>query len=35
MATNFEPHEWVILVQSTKIGTHENKAIYSNFSFFK
>ena len=27
-ATNFEPHEWVIFVQSTKIGTHENKAIH-------
>ena len=30
MATNFEPHECVIFAQSTKIGTHENKAIYSN-----
>ena len=29
MATNFEPHEHVIFVQSTKIGTHENKAIHS------
>ena len=29
MATNFDPHEYVILVQSTKIGTHENKAIHS------
>ena len=29
MATNFEPHECVIFVQSTKIGTHENKAIHS------
>ena len=29
MATNFEPHEWVMFVQSTKIGTHENKGIYS------
>ena len=29
-ATNFEPHECVIFVQSTKIGTHENKAIHSN-----
>ena len=29
MATNFEPHECVISVQSTKIGTHENKAIHS------
>ena len=25
MVTNFEPHERVILVQSTKIGTHEIK----------
>ena len=33
MATNFEPHEYVIFVQSTKIGTHENKAIHSIFSF--
>ena len=30
MATNFEPHEWVIFVQSTKIGTHENKGIHSS-----
>ena len=29
MATNFEPHEYVNFVQSTKIGTHENKAIHS------
>ena len=29
MATNFEPNECVIFVQSTKIGTHENKAIHS------
>ena len=29
MATNFEPHELVIFVQSTKIGVHENKAIHS------
>ena len=29
MATNFEPHECVIFIQSTKIGTHENKAIHS------
>ena len=28
-ATKFEPDKWVILVQSTKIGTHENKAIHS------
>ena len=32
MATNFEPHECVIFVQSTKIGTHENKAIHSSFN---
>ena len=35
MSTNFEPHECVIFVQSTKIGTHENKAthrkLYSAF----
>ena len=31
MATNFEPHEFVIFVQSMKIGTHENKAIQSIF----
>ena len=29
LATNFEPHECIIFVQSTKIGTHENKAIHS------
>ena len=29
MATNLEPHECVIFVQSTKIGTHENKSINS------
>ena len=29
MTTNFEPNECVIFVQSTKIGTHENKAIHS------
>ena len=29
MATNFEPHECVNFVQSTKIGTHKNKAIHS------
>ena len=27
IATNFEPHECVIFVQTTKIGAHENKAI--------
>ena len=35
MATNFEPHERVILVQYTKIGTHENKAIHSISSSIK
>ena len=30
MTTNFEPHECVIFVQSTKIRTHENKAIHSS-----
>ena len=29
MTTNFEPHECVNYVQTTKIGTHENKANYS------
>ena len=29
MATNFEAHECVIVFQSMKIGTHENKAIHS------
>ena len=29
MATNFEPHECVIFVHSTKIGTNENKTIHS------
>ena len=29
MATDFEPHECDNFVQSTKIGTHENKAIQS------
>ena len=29
-ATNFEPHKCVNFVQSTKIGTQENKAIHSN-----
>ena len=28
MTTNFEPHDCVIFVQSTKIGTHKNKAIH-------
>ena len=29
MATEFEPHECVIFIQSMKIGTHKNKAIHS------
>ena len=34
MATNFEPHECFSFVQSTKIGTHENKAIHiPDFTF--
>ena len=33
MAMNFEPHECVIFVHSTKVGTHENKAIHSMFPF--
>ena len=31
MATNFESHECVIFVQSTKIGSHENEAIHSMY----
>ena len=31
MTTNFEPHECVIFVKSTKIGTHENRAIHSMY----
>ena len=34
MVTNFEPHECVIFFQSTKIGTHENKAIHSKSLIF-
>ena len=29
MATNFEPRKYVIFVQTTKIGTQENKATHS------
>ena len=29
MSTNSEPLEWESFVKSTKIGTHENKAIHS------
>ena len=32
MATNFEPHECVIFVQSTKIGTNEIKPQYSKIT---
>ena len=35
MAMNFETHECVIFVQSTKIGTHEIKAIHSMLSCHK
>ena len=28
MTMNFEPYECVIFAQTTKIGTHENKAIH-------
>ena len=35
MATNFEPHECVIDVQSTKIGTREDYAIRSSQVFFR
>ena len=31
MATNSEPNDFVNFVQSTNIGTHENKAINSIF----
>ena len=31
MTTNLEPHECWICLQFTKIGTHENKAIHSNY----
>ena len=34
MDTNFEPHECVSFVQSTKIGTHENKAIHSTLGIW-
>ena len=34
MATNLEPQECVMFVQSTKIGTHKNKAIHS-INYFK
>ena len=34
MTTNFEPNKCLIFLQSTKIGTHENKAIHSNYIWF-
>ena len=33
MATKFETQEYVIFVQSTKIGTQENKGIHSIWTF--
>ena len=35
MATNFEPNEYVIFVQSTKIDTHEKKAIHSKLFWLR
>ena len=35
MTMNFEPNKCVIFVQSTEIGTHENKANHSNFLQFQ
>ena len=32
LTTNFEPNKCVIFAQTTKIGTHENKAIHSSTS---
>ena len=32
MATNFEPREYLIFLQSTKIDNHEIKALHSNNS---
>ena len=34
MARNLEPHECVNFVQSTKIGTHENKSILSIYDYY-
>ena len=34
-STNFYLNEYAISVQSTKIGTHENKAIHSIFHYKK
>ena len=34
MTTNFDPHECVTLLQSMKIGTHENKAIHGIYCMF-
>ena len=33
IATKFEPYECISFAQSTKIGTHENKAIHSMSCF--
>ena len=33
-ATNFDPNEYAIFVQSTKIGTYENKVIHSTYLYF-
>ena len=35
MTTNFEPHECIIFLQSTKIGSHENKAIHNIIHLIK
>ena len=35
MATNFEPHECIIFVQSTKIDSHKNKAIHSILLYYE
>ena len=35
MATNFEPRKCVNFVQTTKTGTHENKAIHIICYFMK
>ena len=31
LTTNFEPHERMNFAQTTKIGTHENKALHCSF----
>ena len=35
MAMNFEPRKCVIFAKSTKIGSHENKAIHSTCRLFE